>query len=60
MFKFVFGFIVFAFLAVLLFWGATAYLVVTKGPETVHRIERVVDATATKMEQDAKNNKKSE
>lgn len=38
-------------------WGSIAYLVVSKGPETVQRIERIGDAYADKLEQE---NKKSE
>lgn len=60
MFKVAVAFIVAGFCAVVLFWTATAYLVVTKGPETVHRAERVVDAYANKLEQETQNNKKSE
>lgn len=57
LFKFVLIFIAGCIAATLLFWGATAYLVVTKGPETVQRVERAVDAYTDKLEQE---NKKSE
>jgi hypothetical protein len=60
MFKFVIGFIAFVFFVVMVFWGTAIYLAVTKGPETVQRAERVVDAYANKLEQENKNNKKSE
>jgi hypothetical protein len=60
MFKFALAFIAFVFCIVLLFWGVTAYLVVTKGPEAVQRIERIGDAYADKLEQENKNNKKPE
>lgn len=60
MFKIVFAFIAFVLCMVLLFWGITAYVVVTKGPETVQRIERIGDAYADKLEQENKTNKKSE
>lgn len=57
MFKFVFGFIAFVLFATLAIWGAVAYLTVTKGPETLHRVERVVDAYTNKLEQENANNK---
>ncbi len=42
------------------FWGTVAYFVVTKGPETVQRVERAADAYTEKLEQENKNNKKPE
>lgn len=39
-------------------WGTIAYVAVTKGPETLQRAERVVDAYADKLEQESKNQKK--
>lgn len=63
MFKFfavIFALAVCAVLAGWAFWGTVAYFVVTKGPETVQRVERVIDAQAEKIELENKNNKKSE
>lgn len=34
-------------------WGTIAYVAVTKGPETLQRAERVVDAYADKLEQES-------
>lgn len=60
MFKVAFAFIAFVFCAVLCGWALIGYVAVTKGPETVHRIERIGDAYADKLEQENKSNKKPE
>ncbi len=56
-FKFATAFIAFVFCVVIAGWFLIGYVVVTKGPETVQRIERIGDAYADKLEQE---NKKSE
>lgn len=60
MFKVVAAFIAFVFCVVIAGWLLVGYVLVTKGPETVQRIERIGDAYADKLEQENKNNKKSE
>lgn len=60
MFKFVAAFIAFVFCIIIAGWFLIGYVVVTKGPETVHRVERVIDAHAEKLETENKNNQKSE
>lgn len=57
MFKIVLGFIIFVFCVIIAGWVGVGFLVATKGPETVHRVERVIDAYTDKLEQE---NKKSE
>jgi len=60
MFKIVAAFIAFVFCVIIAGWFLIGYVVVTKGPETVHRVERVIDAHAEKLETENKNNKKPE
>jgi hypothetical protein len=56
-FKVAIAFIACVFCLVVAGWFLIGYVVVTKGPETVQRIERIGDAYADKLEQE---NKKSE
>ena len=56
-FKFAAVFIAFVFCTIIAGWFLIGYVVVTKGPETVQRVERIGDAYADKLEQE---NKKSE
>lgn len=60
MFKIVAAFIAFVFCVIVAGWFLIGYVVVTKCPETVHRVERVIDAHAEKLEQENKNNKSPE
>lgn len=55
MFKLFVAFFVVALLATVAVWGTVAYVAVTKGPETVHRLERIGDAYANKLEQENQN-----
>jgi hypothetical protein len=57
-FAVIFTLAVCAVLAGWAFWGTVAYFVVTKGPEAVQRVERVMDAQAEKMELENENAKK--
>lgn len=60
MFKLFVVIFVLALCGVLAVWGTIAYIAVTKGPETIHRVERGIDAYTDKLEQENKSNRNPE